>query len=141
MHMNTLRWFELWFGIGAGAFGLLGLAGALFYPSGIYGSCNASGGCSYRVASLVQRGMSPDGWFTMSILCLCLLAVIVSAILHSTLRQGAWLVILWFAVSFVLLFAFLAIFTIGPFIAPAALLSLVAAGLGTRVQVAKPAWG
>jgi hypothetical protein len=147
---SALHWMELIYGAAACAIGIAALVFLLVAP--LYGgassssatSCDSTGNCTtittpvvHSTATLLQVNGSSDVLFLLGLLLLCLLAIAVSAALHSTLQRGTWLVILWIAAVMMVLFTLLGIFTIGIFLAPAALLALVAAVLGVRVQVAE----
>lgn len=145
-HLSRLQRVELITGLVASVLGVLALGFLLFGPTISYATssvttCNSTGVCTTTApgtqgtTSLVQSGISSTALFFLSLLLLCLLGIGISAWLHSTQRQVAWLVLLWVASVLTLAITILGILSIGIFIAPAALLALIAAGIGTGVQV------
>jgi len=153
-HMSALQWMERLYGVTSGILGVAALLFILFGP--LYGtassvavpsSCDSSGVCTttptstetHGTASLLQMGLEPITAMILSILLLCLLAIALSAVLHSSWRQSGWLVVLWIGAVLTLCIAALGTLSIGIFILPSGLLALVAAVLGTRVQVAESA--
>ncbi len=109
------------------------------YTVGPVTSCTQNGICgstpgTQGTASLVQTGISPEAQFSLSILVLCLVGVAVGATLHSRSGASAWRSLLWIATILLLGFVVLGMLTIGLFIAPAALLALVAACASLRAH-------
>ena len=147
-HLSRLQWIELSSGIAAFILGLLGLSFALFGPLVSYGSsstsCDSNGVCTsgpdiHGTTSLAQSGLSPVAVFFIRLLVFCLLGVAISALLHSAYRKVTWLVPLLVTTVVVLAIMLLGSFSIGLFIAPAALAAVIAVGIGISVQVAEHA--
>ena len=67
-------------------------------------------------------------------LLVCVLAVGVGAYLHGAQRVPTGLPLLWTATLFLVAGIFLSVYTVGPFIAPAAILAVAASIAGARVD-------
>ncbi|HEY7350662.1 MAG TPA: hypothetical protein VH599_20295 [Ktedonobacterales bacterium] len=141
--IGGLQWIELLSGLAACLVGLLALGYALFAPLASYTSgsdtCTSDGVCTrgpdvHGRISLAQSGLSSEARFFLSVLVVCLIVVAISAVAHSLSGKPDWRAWLWVSTIIILIFVVLGALSIGPFIAPAGLLALVAAcfSLGAR---------
>ena len=126
----TIRTLEAACGLGAGLIGCLGLAYAVFGPVYRFESSSGESGTE----NMVQVGIPPGALVALGILVLGLIAVAVSAMLHSRTGGGGWRIVLWVASMFLVIMTFLTGFSIGLFLLPSTLLALLASAfsLGAR---------
>ena len=126
----TIRTLEAACGLGAGLIGCLGLAYAVFGPVYRFESSSGESGTQ----NIVQVGIPSGALVALGILVLGLIAVVVSAIVHSRTGGSGWRIVLWVASMFLVIMTFLTGFSIGLFLLPSTLLALLASAfsLGAR---------
>jgi hypothetical protein len=119
--MNNNQRLERISGIAAALFGLLALAYVLFGP--VYQWTSSSG--QNGTANMLQVGIQPTALVAFGILLLALIGVAVSTVLHSHTAENKWRIVLGAATIIIIIFTILTLPSIGLFILPSALLSLV----------------
>lgn len=129
MHLaRTVEWIS---GLAAGTTGVIVIAYVVFGP--LYTTVSTDRP-QPRSVSLWEMGLAPGTVVFLAAVLLCALGSAYGAYLHGRRHRRAGLIVLW--VSAILLWtgALLSMFSIGLFLLPVAILSLIAAVAGSRVQ-------
>ncbi len=121
----TIRKLEAACGLVVALFGCLGLAYALFGPVYRFESSSGQSG----TANMLQVGIQPSALIALCILVLGLLAVAVSAVVHSRTGGSGWRIVLWVVTAIIVIFTFITGFSIGLLLLPSTLFALLASAL------------
>ena len=105
--MRNLRRFEAACGLVAALVGCLVIAFTLFGPTYSFHSCSGNGStissCQTGTANLFQVGIQPITIVALGILLLVLIAVAVSAVVHSRTGAGGWRIVLWVSTAVIVM--------------------------------------
>lgn len=120
--MRNNRRFETISGLGAALLGIIALTYALFGP--LYQGTTSSG--QSGTANMFQVGIQPITFIVFSIVFLALLGVIISTTIHSRTARKTWRFVLGGSAIVISAFTVLTLPSIGLFMLPSTILTLVA---------------